>query len=261
MRRIALGFLLGLLLIASAIILSPGASYARQDRAQDAAPSSAAHPVGTDSLGRDRLTRVAAASLLGVAGASAAAFATTLIAAGVGTAAAFGPPLLSSVLLLVSDTFLALPWLFLLMMVRSGLRLQTAPLASAGATFLILALLGWPACARAVFSGARTISSADWMIQGRAAGLRTTQIMRRQVLPHLLPLLIPQFLISIPAFVMAEANLGTLGLGVAEPLPSWGSMLLELDSSAMLASTHWVYLPIVLLIVFLVSLELLVIEV
>ena len=102
--------------------------------------------------------------------------------------------------------------------------------------------------------------SADWMVQTRAAGLRTTQVMRWHVLPLLLLLLIPQFLISIPAFLIAEANLGTLGLGVSEPLPSWGSMLLELDNSALLATSHWVYLPIALLIAFLVSLELLVIE-
>ncbi len=102
--------------------------------------------------------------------------------------------------------------------------------------------------------------SAGWMIQGRAGGLRTSQLMLRHVLPRIGPLVLPQFLISIPAFLMAEANLGTLGLGVSEPLPSWGSMLLELDSSAMLAGSHWVYLPIVLLVVFLVLLELLLVE-
>ena len=99
--------------------------------------------------------------------------------------------------------------------------------------------------------------SADRMVQGRAGGLRPSQLMLRHVLPRVGPLLLPQFLISIPVFLMAEANLGTLGLGVSEPLPSWGSMLLELDNSAMLAGSHWVYLPIMLLIVFLVLLELL----
>ncbi len=260
MRRAALICLLILIAAAALIALRPGSSYALQDREQGSVSSSRKHLAGTDALGRDRLTRVAVASLLGLGGAASAALVATLIAAGVGLLAAFGPSLLSGPLLLVCDAFLALPWLFLLMMVRSGMPLQTAPLVSAAATFLILALLGWPACARAVYAGGRAMRRADWMIQGRASGLRSAQIMRRHVLPHLVPLLAPQFLISVPAFLIAEANLGTLGLGVSEPLPSWGSMLLELDNSASLAGSHWVYLPIVLLIAFLASLELLLVE-
>jgi ABC-type dipeptide/oligopeptide/nickel transport system permease subunit len=260
LRRIGFWCLLVLLAVAVLAALRPGASYAAQDREAASSAASHRHPAGTDALGRDRLTRVAVASLLGFAGATSASALTTLIAAAVGTLAAFAPALVAWPLLLISDAFLALPWLFLLMMVRAGMPLQTAPLLSAAATFLILALLGWPACARAVYAGARVLRGADWMVQSRAQGLRTLQRLRWYVLPHLLPLLLPQFLISIPAFLIAEANLGTLGLGVAEPLPSWGSMLLELENSALLASSHWVYLPVALLILFLVSLELLVLE-
>jgi ABC-type dipeptide/oligopeptide/nickel transport system permease subunit len=72
---------------------------------------------------------------------------------------------------------------------------------------------------------------------------------------HLRPLLLPQFLVCVPAFIVAEANLGALGLGVGEPMPSWGAMLLELDNSALLARSHWVYLPIAVLAVVLLILE------
>jgi ABC-type dipeptide/oligopeptide/nickel transport system permease subunit len=260
MRRFALFSLLILFTAAAWIAVRPHSSYATQDREQAASPASIAHPAGTDTLGRDRLTRVAVATLLGLAGAASAAALATVIAAAVGMLAAFGPALLAAPLLLVCDAFLALPWLFLLMMVRSGMPLKTAPLVSAAATFLILALLGWPACARAVYAGSVGIRSADWMIQARACGLRTPQLMRRHVLPQIAPLLLPQFLISVPAFVIAEANLGTLGLGVSEPLPSWGSMLLELDNSAMLGGSGWIYLPIVVLVLTLVLLELLLVE-
>jgi peptide/nickel transport system permease protein len=81
------------------------------------------------------------------------------------------------------------------------------------------------------------------------------------VLPHLLPLLLSQFLICIPACLVAEANLGTLGLGISEPLPSWGSMLLSLGNTAALSGSAWVYLPVVLLVTVLILLELLVFEV
>ncbi|HEY5330913.1 MAG TPA: ABC transporter permease subunit [Acidobacteriaceae bacterium] len=260
-RRVAVVMLALMVVAAGVIVMLPGTSYKAQDREAIMSGATAHHWVGTDDVGRDRGVRVAAAVLLGLGGAAAAAAITTAIAAAVGAAAAFSAPGVASVLMLASDLFLSLPWLFLLMMVRSFLPLTTSPLHSAVVTFSILAALGWPACARAVYRGTLNLRSSEWMIQGRASGLRNTQLMRRHVLPHLLPLLIPQFLICVPAFIVAEANLGTLGLGIAEPLPSWGAMLLELDNSASLALSHWVYLPVVVLVMVLLLLESLTAEV
>ena len=219
------------------------------------APASAAHWTGTDDLGRDRTVRVAMALLIGLGGAAAAAAITTAIAALVGLLAAFSPAPAAHVLMFVSDIFLALPWLFLLMMARSLLPLTASPMQMAVITFLLLAFLGWPACARAIYSGSLALRSSEWMIQGRASGLKRRQLIRLHMVPHLWPLLLPQFLICVPAFIVAEANLGALGLGIGEPVPSWGAMLMELGNSAMLASSRWVYLPIGMLVIVLLLLE------
>ncbi len=254
-KRLAVASLLLLILAAATTLVLSKYDYAFQDRDAIMAPATATHPAGTDELGRDRLVRVAAALLIGLAGATAAAAVTTAIAAIFGLAAAFSPALVSGILLFLSDVFLSLPWLFLLMMARSLLPLTASPLETAVVTFLVLAALGWPACSRAIFRGATHLRTADWMVHGYACGLKRRQLIRTHLVPHLSSLFVPQFLVCIPAFMVAEANLGALGLGVGEPVPSWGSMLLELGNTATLARSHWVFLPIVLLVAVLMILE------
>lgn len=249
-------FLLLLVLTVSAVLIvvrSPF-GYADQDREHIAATGSALHPAGTDDLGRDRMVRTAAALLLGLTGAAAASAVATCLAVGVGVGAAFSRPWLGRTVLYLSDLALTLPWLFLLLIVRSALPLNMSPAKSAALTFLLLGLLGWPAFTRVNHARATALRGAEWLVHGRANGLRPVQLVR-QMLPHLRPLILSQWIIYLPICIVAEANLGALGLGVSEPLASWGSLLLSLQSSAVLASTHWVYLPIALLVLVLLLLE------
>ena len=101
MRRWAAVFLLVFAFGSVLISLRQGQNYAAQDRAAVFSQSSAAHPAGTDALGRDRLLRLAVALLLGLAGAAAASALTTCIAAAVGILAAFAPPFVRAFLLLL----------------------------------------------------------------------------------------------------------------------------------------------------------------
>ena len=256
--RLTAAVLLLVLISAAACILwrSPWSSTA-QDRVQIGASATADHPVGTDDLGRDRAVRTAAALLLGLAGSVAASALASTLAVSLGTAAAFLPSWAGRGLLYFGDLFLILPWIFLLMLVRAALPLTLPPIQSAAITFLLLGVLGAPAFLRIHYTRTLGLRRAEWLLQSRATGHRPAQVMR-QILPHLRPLLLAQFVLYVPACIIAEANLGTLGLGVNEPLSSWGSMLQSLQSSVLLSSSKLIYLPIAVLVLVLVLLELIV---
>lgn len=258
-RRLGIAVLGTLGFVAVLVLLRSHGDATVQDREAILAGASARHWAGTDDLGRDRAVRVAAA-LLGCCGAVCASAMTTAVAVAMGVGAAFAPGAVRGLVLYASDLFLALPWLFLLMLVRSVLPLALPAHWSAVLTFGLLAALGWPVYVRSLAARAEGLRDADWLLQARAGGLRTRQVLCTHLLPQLQPLYRTQFLLCMPAFLIAEANLGALGLGVSEPLVSWGTLLQELGSSAELAATRWVYLPVALLVIVLLSMEMLVPE-
>ncbi len=242
-------------LCAGGFVLCSPHGFAAQDRLAISAPATRTYLAGTDELGRDRAVRIAFALLLGMGGACVASLLSSGLSVALGALATFGPRWLRRSLLFAGDLFLTLPWLFLLMLVRSSLPLNLPPAQSGGVTFLLLALLGAPAYLRVQHERTTVLAQADWLLQAHAAGLRTAQL-ARHVLPHLRPLLWTQFLLYVPACLIAEANLGTLGLGLGEPLPSMGNFVATLQSAALVSNSHLIYLPLAVLVLVLMLMEL-----
>jgi len=156
----------------------------------------------------------------------------------------------------ITDLFLSLPWLFLLITIRALLPLNVSPMVSVLVTFLMLGLLGWTSAARVLCTSAGALRNSDFVRQARASGIRGARLFWVHVLPNLKPVLYAQFWISIPAFILSEANLGILGLGVAEPLPSWGSLLKELEGLVSVGEEPWKFVPLILLAIVVTSFQL-----
>ena len=248
-RKFAAGFLLTLSVacLVPAIFHAPG--YAHQFRELPNAPPSRQHWLGTDDLGRDRCSRLLYGTRVSLLLAPAAALVASLLAALIGGAAGFLGGWVALVIMACADLFLSLPWLFLLITVRALLPLNVSPLASVTITFALLACLGWAAAARVVYADTRLLCNSDFILQARASGSGGLHLFRHHLLPNILPVLRAQFWVSVPVFILAEANLGILGLGVAEPMPSWGNLLRELESYSTLSSSLWQFTPLLLFIV------------
>jgi len=251
MKRVRLGAILFLVLLSgmsfSAGFVAP-ASYASQFRDIPDAPASRQHLLGTDDLGRDRFSRVLYGTRISLLLAPAAALLSTFLAALVGGVAGLAGGWIRTVVMSATDLFLSLPWLFLLLTVRAFLPLNTSPLLSVGITFALLGCLGWAGAARIVCADTRALCGSEFILSARASGSHGIHLLRRHLLPNLSPILFAQFWISIPVFILAEANLGILGLGVAEPLPSWGNLIRELEGYTITSARPCLFVPLVLLV-------------
>jgi ABC-type dipeptide/oligopeptide/nickel transport system permease subunit len=205
-------------------------SHSRQFRdLPDARPSSA-YPLGTDDLGRDRLSRLLFATGVSLVLAPAAALLATLLAALVGGSAGYFGRWWDKCAARAIDLMLSLPWLFLLLAARALLPLNAPPAASLAITYGLLAALGWAGPARVIRAGARRLRDSDFTLQASAEGCGALRILWRHVIPNLRPILLAQLWTTIPVFILAEANLGLLGLSASEPFPTWGNLLRELQN-------------------------------
>jgi peptide/nickel transport system permease protein len=247
LRLIAL-VMIGMIFLVSLLadLVAPS-FYATQYRDSPNAHPSRRFLLGTDDLGRDRFSRLLYGARVSLLLAPAAALLATAGAALIGGTAGYFGKWWERIAVRLTDLFLSLPWLFLLLAVRAALPLNVSPWTSVVITFSLLGLLGWATSSRVVRAGVRSLKSSDFVLQVRAGGLSPSRVLLLQILPNLKPVLSAQFWISVPAFILAEANLGLLGLGVAEPLPSLGNMLCELENYSQVRSNPWMLAPLILL--------------
>jgi peptide/nickel transport system permease protein len=246
----------------TAVLLSASAfsphSYDEQFRDFPEARASRQFPLGTDALGRDRWSRLLYGGRMSLVCAPAAALLSTLLALGLGLAGGLGPRRLERVVTAAADLCLSLPWLFALLAARAALPLNAPPLLTVAVTFLLLGALGWAGPCRIFVAAARRHRSSDFALLAQAAGIPRRRIAAVQILPNLLPVAVAQFLVTAPAFLLAEANLGLLGLGVPEPLPSLGGLLRELENVSAIPSHPLVLAPALLLFAIVMCFQLLV---
>lgn len=225
------------------------AGYEHQFRETPDASPSAQHLLGTDDLGRDRLARLLYGMRVSLLLAPLAAALATALAALIGGLAGYFGGWMERCLMLLVDVFLCVPWIFLLIAVRAVLPLNISPEASVIVTFALLGFLGWAASARIICAGVRDLMKSEFVWMARAAGFYGFKLVRLHLLPNLRGALLAQFWISIPVFIITEANLGVLGLGVSEPLPSLGSLLGELQRMVTLRPEPWQFIPLIVLMI------------
>ncbi|MDR1788188.1 MAG: ABC transporter permease [Treponema sp.] len=230
-RRVGAGLALALAGLSAAGCFFLPYPYNETDSARRLLPPCAAHPLGTDHLGRDILSRVMAGgratllvALVTVAGSAAAG---ALLGLGAGLAGG----LADEVIMRAMDCIAAFPGVLAALLVVS-LAGNSLPCLTAA-----LCVLFTPGFTRIFRSGMLQYRGADFVSAARVQGAGPLRIMFRHILPNLSPQVLAASVLGLSNAILAESAMSYLGLGVQPPVPSWGRMLAE--SQGYLLAAPW----------------------
>jgi len=204
--------------------------------------------LGTDGLGRDQLSRLLHGAQISLAAGLLAAALSLGLGWLLGTLAGFYGRWIDAVVMRGAELFLALPWLYLLFAVRAVLPLHLP----AGRAFLmvvlVVGLVDWARPARLVRGLVLSARERNYVMAARGFGASDLYVIRRHIAPQTRRLVLTQAALLVPQYILAEVTLSFLGLGVSEPVPSWGNMLAALQHYHVLVSYWWMWAPGLLLV-------------
>ncbi len=182
-------------------------------------PPNQEHPFGTDDHGRDILSRMIFGSRISLQVAMIVVSLATLMGTTVGLVSGYYGGMIDSVLMRITDAFLAFPPLVLALCIQAAL----GP--SVSNTMLALSLVWWTWYARIVRGQVLGIKEELYIESARTMGVRDLRMMFRHILPNCVGPIIVQGTLQMGYAVIATASLSFLGIGAQEPLPEWGLMV------------------------------------
>lgn len=211
--------------LAAMLILAIGADwlapqgYAIQDRSNSFSAPSPKHPLGTDNLGRDVLSRVMYGARISLTVAVVVEIVELLFGLSLGMIAGLKGGPLDNLVMRVTDLMFAFPDVLLAILIVGtlGKSLQNVLLA--------LALVGWPGMVRLVRSQVLSLRNREYVEASRVLGASDVRVMLRHLLPNVVGPVIVAATVGMGAIILAESTLSFLGLGIQDPFPSWGKMI------------------------------------
>jgi peptide/nickel transport system permease protein len=202
-----------------------------------------AHPFGTDDLGQDLLARMLYGGRISLAVGLAAMLVAIIVGTAIGAIAGMSRGAIDAALMWLTDLFLSLPPLPLLLLViylfRESLKQLVGP--ELGTFILIVAVIGgfrWMQVARLVRAQFFSLREKEFVEAARALGMSSLRLVIRHILPNSLGPIIVAGTIDVAAAIIAESTLSFLGLGFPPDIPTWGRLLFDAKDYLDIAP-HW----------------------
>lgn len=236
-RRTRVGLLLVSILLVLAVLAPLFAPYDPTEQLdlvrRQTQPPSFTHPFGTDFFSRDVFSRVLYGGRISLAIAFLAVFVSVTVGTVVGWLAGTGSRMVDAILMRTVDAALAIPRIFLLLVV-----LALWNNVGIGVLVVILGFTGWFGTSRLVRAEILSLRERDFIRAAHALGIGRIRLFARHLLPNVAAPLIVTATLGVGHVILIEAGLSFLGIGVRPPTPSWGSIIQE--GQSLLAVAPWI---------------------
>lgn len=246
--------LLGGFLVFTAIFVAVFAPlltpYAPTDIIRDAngrgltfAPPSVHGPLGTDDAGRDIWSQLVYGARISLTVGFLAGFMAMFVGSLFGIMAGYFSGRVDNALMRITDILLVIPDLPLMLILVATLRQMDLRISPLSVLIVVIGLLYWTSTARLIRSQVLTIKERQFVDRARAFGAGDWYIIRKHILPQIMPLIVANTVLILSTAILIESGLAFLGLG--DPTqPSWGTMLnFAFDRNAVTNGAWWFYLP------------------
>jgi peptide/nickel transport system permease protein len=248
--KMAIAGTITLLIIVLSIIFLPlvyKTSINRIDFARSSLPPSWQNPFGTNDLGQDLLARILVGGRVSLIVGFAAMLVAIFLGTFIGAIAGFYGGILDSILMRLTDLFLALPQLPLLLLIVYLFRdaIKAIVGAELGIFILVVLVIGglnWMSVARLVRSSFLQLRELEFVVAARSIGATSSRLIWIHILPNVLNIIIVAATLSVGNAIIAESTLSFLGLGFPPDVPTWGRMLFDAQNYLM-SSPHMAIFP------------------
>jgi len=205
--------------------------------------------MGTDAYGRDQLSRLVFGGQISLTAGLVAAILSLGLGLLLGAISGYYGGWFDESAMRVTELFMALPWIYLLLAIRAFLPLQVSPVQAFLLIVCVIGVVGWTRPARLIRGSVLSAKERGYVLVARGFGGSDWYLLRRHILPEMTGILLTQAAILVPQYILAEATLSFLGLGLGEPTPSWGNMLAALQQYKVISSCWWMFAPAVTLVI------------
>lgn len=201
--------------------------------------------MGGEALGRDLFTRTLYASQISLTIGVGAVVISTMIGLFMGAIAAFFGGIVDTVIMRMVEVIAAIPYLFLIILLRSIFPKNINPILALYVILGILAFISWGGLARVTRGQLLSVRELDFVAAAKALGASDNRIMIRHMLPTMTTYVIVGLSLGIPATILTESGLSFIGIGAVEPYVSWGSLLSQAQEGGLssLNTRPWVLIP------------------